>query len=168
MGFTGGSGRGAQGGFGPFSSFISALAQDPEAHSAASSALSESPMLILSSSEEVDVLSNEAGDFEDSPPLSPAYEELLEVVTRAIAKLNIKWTAEKQKAQKTSKLDKHIPLCRGLSFFPNLHAEVSRLWKRLFSSRNSSAAVTNYLSILGSKENSYGMMPWVEETLALP
>lgn len=81
MGFASGSGRGAKDGFDPFSSFISSLAQDLEAHSAASSALSESPMLSLSSSKEVDILSNETGDFEDSPPLSPAYEELLEVVT---------------------------------------------------------------------------------------
>lgn len=43
----------------------------------------------LSSSEEVDVLSIEVGGFEDSPPLSPSYEELLEAATCAVAKLNI-------------------------------------------------------------------------------
>lgn len=38
-------------------------------------------MLRLSSSEELDILSINAGDIEDSPPLFPAYDELLEVVT---------------------------------------------------------------------------------------
>lgn len=70
--------------------------------SAGSSALwlpdekSESLMLVLSSSEELDVLSIDAGDIEDSPPLSPAYEELLEVVTRAVNMLNIDWPVDKQ------------------------------------------------------------------------
>lgn len=36
----------------------------------------------------------EAGEFEDLSPHSSAYEELLEV-TRAVAKLNIDWLAER-------------------------------------------------------------------------
>lgn len=40
----------------------------------------------LSSSEDLDVLSIEAGEIEDSPCQSPAFEELMEVVTRAAAK----------------------------------------------------------------------------------
>lgn len=64
-------------------------------------------MLALSSSEEVDIVSIEAEDLEDSPPLSPAYEELVEFVTCVIAKLNIDWPAEKQEAGK-SKLDMHF------------------------------------------------------------
>lgn len=47
-----------------------AFTQDPEAHS---SALSKNPMLALSSSEEVDITSIEAGDLENLPPLSSAY-----------------------------------------------------------------------------------------------
>lgn len=46
-------------------------------------------MLAFSSSEEVVIVSIEAGDLEDLPPLSPAYEELVEIVTCAMAKLNI-------------------------------------------------------------------------------
>ncbi|ROL53490.1 hypothetical protein DPX16_20029 [Anabarilius grahami] len=42
-------------------------------------------------------LSVEAAETEDSPPQSPAFEELLEVVTRAVAKLNIEWPSEKGK-----------------------------------------------------------------------
>lgn len=53
-------------------------------------------------------VSIEAEDLEDSPPLSPAYEELVEVVTCVIAKLNIYWPAEKQEACSKSKLDVHF------------------------------------------------------------
>lgn len=44
----------------------------------------------------------------DSPALSLQYEELMEVVTHAMAKLNIEWPAEKQKALKRSKLDERF------------------------------------------------------------
>lgn len=60
--------------------------QGSEAHATASSTLDENSMLELSSPENLDVLSIEAGEIEDSPPQSPAFEELLEVVTRAVAK----------------------------------------------------------------------------------
>lgn len=50
----------------------------------------------LPSSEELDVLSIDAGDLGDLPALSPQYEELIEVVTCAVVKLNIEWPAEKQ------------------------------------------------------------------------
>ncbi|ROJ52109.1 Protein FAM19A5 [Anabarilius grahami] len=39
----------------------------------------------------VDVLNIEAGEIEDSQPSSPAYEDLFDVVSREVAKLNIKW-----------------------------------------------------------------------------
>ncbi|ROL47279.1 hypothetical protein DPX16_6459 [Anabarilius grahami] len=66
-----------------------ALLLGSEARAAASSTRGESPVLQLYSSEEVDVLSIEAWDIEDSPYLTPAYEELVEVITRAVSKLNI-------------------------------------------------------------------------------
>ncbi len=56
--------------------------------------------LLLSFSKEVDMES-----VEYSPPQSPQYEELLEVVARAVAKLNIDWPAEKQAEPQKSKLD---------------------------------------------------------------
>ncbi|ROL47040.1 PR domain zinc finger protein 5 [Anabarilius grahami] len=46
-------------------------------------------MLTLYSSKKVDIVSFKAEDFEDSPVLSPAYEKLVELVTRAMAKFNI-------------------------------------------------------------------------------
>ncbi len=76
---------------------------------------------------------DEAGD---SPLLSPQYEELLEVVTRTVAKLNIDWPAEKQAEPQKSKLDerflrtKQLPPHRGLPFFPDLHTEVLRSWSK--------------------------------------
>ncbi len=44
----------------------------------------EAQSLQLSDSEELDVVSANARDTEDSPPQSRAYEELVEVVTRAV------------------------------------------------------------------------------------
>lgn len=49
----------------------SAFSQGLESHSVVSSALSEALVLQLSSSEELDVVSIEAGDVEDSSPHTP-------------------------------------------------------------------------------------------------
>ncbi len=75
------------------------------------------------------------------PIQSPQYEELLEVFTHVVAKLNIVWPAENQTEQQKSKLDerflrsKSLPPCRSLPFFPDLHTEVWRSWRNPFSSR---------------------------------
>jgi len=103
----------------------------------------------------VDVPSIEAGEMEDSSPHPSTYEKLLEVVTHAVAKLNISWPWERQEAHKKSKLDERFlqPLsqhpCWGLPFFPDLHNELVYLALQCFS------------NILGDKENGYGMMPQV-------
>ncbi len=66
----------------------------------------------------------------DYLPIQPQYEELLEVVTRVVAKLNIDWPADDQTEKQKSKLDerflrsKSLPLRRSLPFFPDLHTEV--------------------------------------------
>lgn len=55
-------------------------------------------MFELSTSKEVDVLSIEGGDFGDDSPLHvPGYEELVEVVSCAVDRLNISWPREKQR-----------------------------------------------------------------------
>lgn len=77
----------------------SVLSPVSEARPVASSTQRESPMLQCSSSEEVDVLSVDSDTIrgeEDSPSLSPTYEELVEVITRAVDKLHIEWPAEKR------------------------------------------------------------------------
>lgn len=56
------------------------FSQGQESRSAVSYTLSKGPALQLSSSIEVDVLSIDAGESDDSPLHSPGYEELVEVV----------------------------------------------------------------------------------------
>lgn len=93
---------------------------DMEARYAASSARDVSRMFEISASEDVDVLSIDAGEYEDSPLHPHAYE----------LKLNIEWPCEKQEVQKSSKLDERFlqsrsqPPHRGLPFFPDLHNEL--------------------------------------------
>lgn len=58
----------------------------------------ERMLLRLPSSEESDILSIGVGNLSVSPALSLQYEEPAEVLTRALAKLNINWPAEKQEA----------------------------------------------------------------------
>ncbi|XP_077096053.1 E3 ubiquitin-protein ligase TRIM65-like [Siphateles boraxobius] len=92
-----------------------------EARAAASSAHDPGPMLELSAPEEVDVLSIEADDCEqDSPVHGHAYEELIEVVTRAVVRLNISWPHDEQGMQVKSKLDERFLQHRGLGDLPAL------------------------------------------------
>ncbi len=138
-----------------------------EAHSAVSSPQRAGSVFHLSPSEEEDV---ESADY--SPIQSPQYEELLEVVTRAVGKLNIDWPADDQTEKQRSKLDerfllsKSLPLCQSLPIFPDLHTEVSRSWKNPFSSRLFIPASDYYGNVAGLSECGYRAMPRVEQTLA--
>lgn len=140
----------------------------------ASSALGEWMLMGLSSSEEVDVLSIDAGYLGDSPALSPQYEELVEVLTSAWRSLVSTCRPRSGKHSRKDKLDESFlqsesqPPRRGLTFFTDLHTEVSKSWKKPFYSRL--PTVYTYSVIMRLKENSYGTMPKVEETLtpALP
>lgn len=129
-------------------------------------------MLHLSSSEGEDDEGTDKNESVDLPPQSVLFEELLEVVTRAVAKLNIDWPTEVQEERPKSKLDerflhsKSLPPCRGLPFFPDLHAKVSRSWNKPFSVRIFSSNASHCANVVGLKEHDYGMMPRVEETLA--
>ncbi|ROL50305.1 hypothetical protein DPX16_15134 [Anabarilius grahami] len=155
----------------PLPASPSVSSQVVEARFAVSSPQRETPALHLSSSEEVDLGSVGAGE-EDSPFSSPAHEELLEVVTRAVAKLQIDWPAERAEARPKSKLDERflparsLPQRRGLPFFPDLHAEVSRSWKRPVQHRVFSPQTSVYSNIVGLRQHGYAAMPRVEETLA--
>lgn len=68
-----------------------ASSQGQEARSVVTSAPSEAPVLQLPSSEELDIVSIETGDTEVSSLQSSACEELVEVITRVVAKLMIDW-----------------------------------------------------------------------------
>ncbi len=81
---------------------------------------------LLSSSEEVDT-----GNAEYvAPPLSPQYEELVEVVTHATAKLSLE--PQRGKLDERFLRFKTSPPHRSLPFFHDLHTEVSRLWGETF------------------------------------
>ncbi len=84
---------------------FSASSRGWEAWAAVSSAPIEAQPLQLSDSEELDVVSANAIDTEDSPPQSRAYEELVEVVTRVVEKLSIDWPAEREHVRSKGKLD---------------------------------------------------------------
>ncbi|CAM4515725.1 unnamed protein product [Leuciscus chuanchicus] len=149
----------------------SASHQGVEARAAVSSPPMEAPILQLSSSEELDVVSIEA-ESEDSPPQSHAFEELLDVVTRAVHRLSIEWPEDRQDVRSKSKLDERFlpsrtqPQRRSLPFFPDLHTEVSKSWGKPVSYRVYAPQTSHYSSIQKYKEYGYGEMPKVEETLA--
>ncbi len=149
---------------------FSASYQGWEARAAVSSAPIEAHTLQLSDSEELDAAN--ARDTEDSPPQSRAYEELVEVVMRAVEKLNIDWPAEREDVRSRGKLDERFlpsraqPQRRGLPFFPDLHTEVWRSWEKPVSYRVYSTQTSHYSSILNKNEHGNGEMPKVEETLA--
>ncbi|XP_073708873.1 uncharacterized protein [Garra rufa] len=83
------------------------LLLDEEARTAVPSLQEEESALLLSSSEEVDVEC--AGECIQPPPRLPQkYEELLEVLTNVVAKLNISWPVEQEHEPQKSKLDERF------------------------------------------------------------
>ncbi len=76
----------------------SASSQGWEARAAVSSAPVEAQTLQLSDSEELDIVSLDVRNTEDSPPQSRAYEELVEVVIRAVD-----WPAEREDVRSKNK-----------------------------------------------------------------
>ncbi len=107
----------------PSTDRFSASSQGWEASAVVFSAQIKAQILQLSDSEELDVVSANARDTEDSPPQFRAYEELVEVVTRAVEKLTIDWPAEREDVRSKGKLDKCFlpsraqPQRWGLPFF---------------------------------------------------
>ncbi|KAL0161741.1 hypothetical protein M9458_045466, partial [Cirrhinus mrigala] len=137
-----------------------AHSEGSEARAAATSSQGTGSSLHLSSSEGGDLEST----AEEASPQSVQYEELLEVVTRAVAKLNINWPAEEKVApQRRSKPPSPR---RSLPFFPDLHAEVARSWERPYSARLFVPASDYYGNVAGLDERAYKAMPRVEQTLA--
>ncbi len=116
---------------------------------------------------------SEGEEAEDEPTQSscPAYDELLEVMEGATARLDLLWKRAKMVAPQ-GRLDErylsgHCPPARvSLPFLPDLHAEVEREWKKPFSARIHRFQHTSYANVEGMRENGYERMPPVEETLA--
>ncbi len=110
-------------------------------------------------------------ETESSQISCPAYEELLEVMERATARLDLPWERTKM-AVPRGRLDERYlsghkhPAQVNLPFLPELHSEVEKEWKKPFSSRIHRFQHTSYANIEGMRENGYEKMPPVEETLA--
>ena len=141
-----------------------------------SGAVSSNPtgtsVLSLSCSEEEEVISIDPVE-EASPPSSPAYEELIEVVTRTVSRLDIDWPVETRNARpRKSKLDERYlparvaPQRRAMPFFQDLHTEVSRSWKKPASDRVHTSSSAMYATLTGAHPYGYGGMPKVDEALA--
>ncbi len=133
-----------------------------------------------------DVLLTAASDSEDFGPAlvdalppssqetrpSAAYSELVDVLSRPTEKLSLDWLDEPRESQ-ASKLDEQFlsgpnsrPERRKLTFFSDLHQEISRSWKQPFSSRLTNAAAADFTNLVGSVEQGYTAIPVVEDTLA--
>ncbi len=94
------------------------------------------------------------------------------MLSRATEKLALDWPDEPRESR-ASKLDERFlsgqnskPERRKLSFFGDLHQEISRSWKQPFSSCLTNAAAADFTNLVGSVEQGYTTMPVVEDTLA--
>ncbi len=101
---------------------------------------------------EQEMSEGEEAETELSQTSCPAYEELLEVMERATARLHLPWERTKMAAP-PGRLDErylsgHKPPAQvSLPFLPDLHTEVEREWKKPFSSRIHRFQHTSYASI---------------------
>ncbi|KAI2649994.1 ORF V: Enzymatic polyprotein [Labeo rohita] len=144
------------------------LASVSEARPGTSSERAEDTASLASA--EIDI---ESATSERSSRNDKAYEELLEVVTRAVDRLKLDWP-QKQETLKRSKLDDRFlsggrgegPQRRSLPFFGDLHDELARSWSKPYSSRVFVPSTSIYSTIVDSQAQGYMMMPQVEETLA--
>ncbi len=121
--------------------------------------------------EEQEMSESEDVETELSQTSCPAYEELLDVMERATARLDLPWERTKMAAPRGRLDERYLsghktPAQVNLPFLPDLHTEVEKEWKKLFSSRIHRFQRTSYANITGISENGYERMPPVEETLA--
>ncbi len=120
---------------------------------------------------EQEMSEGEEAETELSQTSCPAYEELLEVMEHATARLQLPWERTKMAAP-PGRLDErylsgHKPPAQvSLPFLPDLHTEVEREWKKPFSSRIHRFQHTSYANIARMRESGCERMPPVEETLA--
>ncbi len=119
---------------------------------------------------EQEMSEGEEAETELSQTSCPAYEDLMEVMERATARLHLPW--ERTKMAAPGRLDErylsgHKPPAQvSLPFLPDLHTEVEREWNKPFSSHIHRFQHTSYANIARMRESGYERMPPVEETLA--
>ncbi len=108
---------------------------------------------------------------EPSQSVCPAYDELLEVMEHATARLDLQWRHEKGGVAR-SRLDErflsghNLPAPVSLPFLPDLHNEIVKAWEKPYSARIHRYKHNNYADIEGMREHGYASMPPIEETLA--
>ncbi len=121
--------------------------------------------------EEQEMSESQDVESELSQDSCPAYEELLDVMERATARLDLPWERTKMAAPRGRLDERFLPGHKtsaqvNLPFLPDLHTEVEKEWKKLFSARIHKFQRNSYANIAGMRENGYERMPPVEETLA--
>ncbi len=121
--------------------------------------------------EEQEMSEREDVETELSQDSCPAYEELLDVMERATARLDLPWERTKMAAPRGCLDERFLPGHKtaaqvNLPFLPDLHTEVEKEWKKPFSARIHKFQRNSYANIAGMRENGYERMPPVEETLA--
>ncbi len=121
--------------------------------------------------EEQEMSESEDVETELSQDSCPAYEELLDVMERATARLDLPWERTKMAAPRGRLDERFLPGHKtsaqvNLPFLPDLHTEVEKEWKKPFSARIHKFQRNSYANIAGMRENGYERMPPVEETLA--
>ncbi len=136
-----------------------------------SSELTGSALLSSGQSEQDLADEGEDGAFEPSQPACPAYGELMEVINRATARLDLQWRHEKGEIAQ-GRLDERFlsehnrPAPVSLPFLPDLHSEIERARDKPYSAYVHCYQHTNYANIEGMHERGYASMSPVEETLA--
>ncbi len=97
---------------------------------------------------------------EPSQPVCPAYDELLEVMEHATARLDLQWRHEKGGVAR-SRLDErflsghNLPAPVSLPFLPDLHNEIVKAWEKPYSARIHRYMHNNYADIEGMREHGY-------------
>ncbi len=117
-------------------------------------------------------MKDEEVEIESSHSSCPAYAELLEVMERAMARLDLPWKRAKKVAP-WGRLDEcylsdHSPPAQvSLPFLPDLHVEIKKAWKSQFSSLIHRFQHTSYVNIEGMHENGYEKTPpyWRDASL---
>ncbi len=121
--------------------------------------------------EEQEMSEGEEVETELSQTSCPAYEELLDVMERATARLDLPWERTKMAAPLISMSDSFLAIKPQLKwtfhfFLISRSEKVEKEWKKTFFSRIHKFQHTSYANITGMRERGYERMPPVEEMLA--
>ncbi len=97
---------------------------------------------------------NEDVETELSQTSCPAYEELLDVMERATARLDLPWERTKMAAPRGRLDERYLsghktPAQVNLPFLPDLHTEVEKEWKSRFPLAYTDSSVPVMLTLQG-------------------